>query len=67
MKYGDERRALVMRVPRQAAADFTALVQTKVRGARSSMLVALIVAELERHGLKLADRQFDAPPRRGRR
>lgn len=67
MKYGDERRALVMRVPPQAAADFTALVQTKQRGARSAILVALIVAELERNGLTLADRQFDAPPRRGRR
>lgn len=67
MKYGDERRALVMRVPPHVAADFTTLVQSKVRGARSAMLVALITAELERHGLNLADRQFDAPPRRGRR
>lgn len=67
MKYGDERRALVTRVPPDAATDFTALVQSKKRGARSAMLVALIVAELERHGLKLSDRQFDAAPRRGRR
>jgi hypothetical protein len=67
MKYGDERRALVMRVPLHVAHDFTALVQTKARGARSATLAALITAELERHDLNLADRQFDAPPRRGRR
>lgn len=67
MKYGDERRALVMRVPPPAAAEFAELVQTKERGARSAMLVTLVEAELERFGLNLTDRQFDAPPRRGRR
>lgn len=63
-KYGDERRALVMRVPASAAAEFAALLQSKTRGAHSAQLAALITAELERHGLNLEDRQFDALPRR---